>query len=331
MQRKRRIFILAALLIIMAGYAGYTYINSGRIDIAKLKQQAGLAPRFIYDQAEMLPDSDEKYIIEYHNMLLRKFDIDYRVYTANGLTDIKEYAYTTFNDEKIGSRSSSGRGLLLVIDPAKNRLRIEVSANLESIYPDSFIAYLENRQMVPFFNLGRVPEGIFATSELIRTRALQAREGMEFDPASVQNSLGGGASANAGINTGRDTTFTKDKPNIPAADTVEETHRRFLQSFVERNGRWDLDIYTDEAKKHMSGMVSSAAQMDNTVKRYSRCIIEHIIYNKDKTLAVLTYALSNRGCDPFMYEKGADGKWRIDLKTVGTSLGHTFGNIWLEM
>ncbi len=29
-----------------------------------------------------------------------------------------------------------------------------------------------------------------------------------------------------------------------------------------------------------------------------------------------------------MYEKGVDGKWRIDLKTVGTSLGHTFGNIW---
>ncbi len=329
MQRKTRIFILAVLLFIVAGYAGYLYTDGGRrIDIEKLQQQVGLAPRFIYDQADLLPDEDEKYLVEYHDMLLRKFDIDYRVYTVNGLADIEEYAYTTFNKQKVGSRSSSGRGLLLVIDPASNALRIEVSANLESVYPDAFIAYLETRQMVPFFNLGRVLEGIFATSELIRVRAIQAKQGMEFDPIPLQSSLGGGASADAGIDGGRDDTFSKDKPDVLAADTVEETHRRFLQSFVERNGRWDLDIYTEESKKYMSGRVISAAQMDNAAKVYHRCVIEHIVYNQEKTLAVLTYALSNRGCDPFMYEKGTDGKWRIDLKTVGTSLGHTFGNIW---
>lgn len=323
-----RIIVLLSLLAGVVAYAGYSYVDKGYIDVEKLEQKFGLAPRLIDDKAELLADDDEKHIIEYHQVLLRMFDIDYRIYTARNLSDINQYAWETFNDEEVGSMSKQGRGLLLVIDPGKNKLRIEVSGNLESIYTDAFVSYLENRQMVPFFKLGRVDEGIFATSELIRTRAIQAQEGIEFDPSSVQGSLGGGVSTDAGIGEGRDTTFTENKPDILAADTPEETHRRFMQSFADRNGRWDLDIYTDETKQHMGDKVISAAQMDNAFKTYSRCVIEHVTFNKDNTLAVLAYSLSNRGCDPFMFEKGADGKWRLDLRTVGTALGHTYGNIW---
>ncbi len=319
---------LLSLLAVVVSYAGYTYIDQGYIDVAQLKSQIGLAPRLIDDQADLLTAEEENYISEYQQMLLRRFDIDYRIITKNNLPDINQYAWQTFNSEEVGNQSQHGRGMLLVIDPGKDTLRIEVSGNLESTYTDAFIAYLENRQMVPFFNLGRVDEGIFATSELIRIRAIQAEEGIGFDPSSVQISLGGGASAEAGINAGRDTTFTKNKPDILAADTPEETHRRFIESFANRNGRRDLDIFTDETKQHMGDKIGSAAQMDNAFQTYSRCTIEHVTYNKANTRAVMVYSLSNRGCDPFLFEKGDDGKWRLDLKTLGTALGHSYGNIW---
>jgi C-terminal processing protease CtpA/Prc len=44
--------------------------------------------------------------------------------------------------------------------------------------------------------------------------------------------------------------------------------------------------------------------------------------------AVWLFTLADRGCDPFLFEKGDDNKWRIDLKTAGLGLGHTYGNIW---
>lgn len=323
-----RIYILLSLLVIVAAYAGFTYVDQGDFDVKKLEQQFGFVPIIINDEAELLPADDEEYLTEYHQMLLRRFDIDYRIFTKNNLEDINRYAWETFNDEQVGKESKKGRGLLLVIDPEKNTLRIEVSGNLESVYSDAFIAYLESRQMVPFFNLGRVAKGIFATSELIRVRAMQAQEGIEFDPSSVQISQGGGATTEAGINAGRDTTFTKNQPDVLAADTPEETHRRFMEAQTNRNGRWDLDIFTDASKEHMGDRVSSAAQMDNMVKTYSRCVIEHVTYNEDTTRAVLAYSLNNRGCDPFFFEKEEDNKWRLDLKTLGTALGHTFGNIW---
>lgn len=323
-----RLVVLSALLIAVTVYAGYTYLDRDYLDSEKLMQMTGLAPVLIDDGADLLPQDGREYIREYHQMLLQRFDIDYRIITANNLPDINSYAWEEFNGRKVGSDSLQGRGMLLVIDPARDQLRIEVSANLESVYPDAFVAYLENRQMVPFFNRGRVAEGIFATSELMRIRAIQAQQGMEFDPASIQTSIGGGASAEAGINAGRDTNFVDGKPDVLAGDSPEETLRRFFASMDQRNGRWDLDIFTPASRQHMKKRINSAAQMDNTVKQYRLCIVEHVTYNKANTRAVLAYRLSNRGCDPFFFEKGPDGKWRLDLKTLGTALGHTFGNIW---
>lgn len=323
-----RITILLVILFATAGYAGYTYLDRDSIDLEMIQQEVGLSSRLVDDQAGLLTIEDEKYIGEYHQMLLRRFDMDYRVFTANNLEDINQFTWKTFQEEEVGRHSKTGKGMLLVIDPVKDQLRIEVSGNLESVYTDAFISYLEHRQMVPFFNLGRVDDGIFATSELIRTRAIQAQEGIEFDPSSVRDSTGGGASAKAGIDAGRDLTFVEGKPDVLAADTPEETLQRFFNSMMQRNGRWDLDIFTDETKTHMQKMVGSAAQMDNTIKRYRRCVAEHVIYDQAGTRAVLNHALSNRGCDPFLFEKGVDGKWRLDLKTLGNALGHTFGNVW---
>lgn len=71
-----------------------------------------------------------------------------------GEEGINRRAVKLFESIGVGDRSDGGRGLLLVLDPAQDQVRIEVSQALEGVYPDALISYLERRQMVPFFRRG---------------------------------------------------------------------------------------------------------------------------------------------------------------------------------
>lgn len=115
-----------------------------------------------------------------------RFDIDYRVITLNGQEDVNLYAAEMFKQKDIGGESKQHRGLLLLIDAQNDQVRLEVSGNLESVYTDAFVAYIEQRQMVPFFNEGKVAAGIFATGELVRIRAGDAEKGDEFDVTALR-------------------------------------------------------------------------------------------------------------------------------------------------
>ena len=68
----------------------------------------------------------------------------------------------------------TGRGLLLVVDAEGERVRLEVARELEGVFVDSFVAFIEREQMAPFFAAGRVGDGIVAASELIVGRAEEA-------------------------------------------------------------------------------------------------------------------------------------------------------------
>jgi len=95
--------------------------------------------------------------------------------------------------------------LLLVVDPENDLVRMEIGRSLEGVYTDAFVAYIEQRQMVPFFQANRVADGIFATTELLAGRANEAIQGEEFDPVTVagfEKSSGAGAKSRAGIATG---------------------------------------------------------------------------------------------------------------------------------
>lgn len=283
---------------------------------------------FITDNGGLFSEEDMNDISSYHSMMLDKYDIDYRILTTKEKVDIDIYAHKVFAEDDIGSRSQKLRGLLLVIDTASNQVRLEVSGNLESVFTDAFVGYIEKRQMVPFFRLGRVGDGIFAASELLRLRVEDAKQGAAFDPTQFKGSIGGGAKTNARINSGKDMSFAARRNDIAPADTPEETLKLLLLAMKNRNARNDLDIYTPEARQYMAGMVITPAQMDNVVKRYQQCELDRVVYSEDGQRAVLLHKLSNRSCDPFTFDKGSDGKWRLNLKAVGSGLGHTYDNSW---
>src|SRR5690606_16656451 len=139
---------------------------------------AGDSPAaFIDDRSSLLSAPQRTGIAQYHAALLDGHDIDYRVLTLDDGGDINRSSYRYFNDAGIGEQSRRGRGLLLVIDTALDRVRLEVSTSLEGVYTDAFVAYVQNRQMTPFFRESRVADGILATTELIVGRAQEAEAG----------------------------------------------------------------------------------------------------------------------------------------------------------
>ena len=284
--------------------------------------------RTVDDQADIFSEENVDYIASYHAMLLDQYDIDYRVITSNGDEDLNYYANRQFTSRRVGEESEIGRGLLLVINTAQDQVRLETSANLESVFTDAFVSYIERNQMVPFFKANRVADGILATGELIRIRAEDAKNGREFDPSKMLGSIGAGAKTDAQIGEAEALPSALDYPDIAAADSPEETLRRYFAGLKKYNMRRDLDVLTENSRAHMAKMVMTVGQMDNVVKRYKKCEVERVVYNDDASLAVLLHALSDRECDPFAFEKGDDGKWRLDLKAIGMGLGHTYGNIW---
>ena len=316
------------IAIQISKYSLLTLIFVASISYYVYAQSAPEETEFITDNAHIFSEEDMKDISSYHGMMFDKYDIDYRIITTKESVDIDIYANKSFAEGNIGSRSKSMRGLLLVIDSASDQVRLEVSGTLESVFTDAFVGYIERRQMIPFFRLGRVGDGIFATSELLRLRAEEASKGKAFDPSRFKGSIGGGAKTKARINAGRDNTFAEGQEDIAAGDTPEETLNRLFLSLKSRNGRSDLDIFTPETRKYMDGMVRTPAQMDNTAKRYKECELDRVVYSEEGQRAVLLHKLSDRSCDPFAFDKGSDNKWRLNLKAVGSGLGHTFGNVW---
>ncbi len=184
---------IAALLLALAG----AFWLLGR------DPEAGL----VEDGAGLMTQAQRAFVAEYHDTLLRDHDIDYRVVTARGLGDINRAAVARFEDLAGTSRSRTGRGLLLVVDAEADLVRLEVGYALEGVFPDAFVAYVERRQMVPFFERARVADGILATTELIVTRAqraaAQAGLGAGFEGETwIAGSGGAGATAPARLGAG---------------------------------------------------------------------------------------------------------------------------------
>ncbi|HSG95725.1 MAG TPA: TPM domain-containing protein, partial [Afifellaceae bacterium] len=177
----------------------------------------------VADKAELMSDEQRQRMTAHHGFLLSDHGIDYRVITDRGTGDIVAYGVEQFKAMDVGALSETGRGLLLVIDAEQDRVRLEVGLALEGVFTDAFVAYVEQRQMLPFFRAGRVADGILATTELIVTRAHDARRNQAFDaPAGTTGSGGGGATTKARIGAGAELTKAPSGPMAAAGSTPEE-------------------------------------------------------------------------------------------------------------
>jgi uncharacterized protein len=280
------------------------------------------------DRAELLEPSGRERIAEYHAALLATHDIDYRVLAIGAADDLERTAHDYFSDSSVGSSSANGRGLLLVIDAANERVRLEVSTSLEGVYTDAFVAYVQNRQMAPFFAAGRVADGILATTELIVARAQAADAGEEFAPSMPARSMGGGASAAAAIGTASDPseelkgqTQQVEVGGLDPFQVVQTYHDRMAA----RDARADLPLYSSATVAMLRNWVVTPAQMDNVARTYRECTVDDVRIRDD--VAVVRYRVDRRQCAPYFLRR-EDGAWKLELAALSSLIRFNHQNEW---
>ena len=302
---------------------------ANRGDLDRLFPRDGSASAHgVDDRATVLEPAEEMRIAEYHAALLAGHDIDYRVLSTGTGGDLEGTAHGYFAEARVGSLSATGRGLLLVIDTAGERVRLEVSTSLEGVYPDAFVAYVQSRQMAPFFATGRVADGILATTELIVSRAQEAGAGEAFAAPMSPRSMGGGASVRAAIDTGSEPSaeFKRQTERIDVGGSdplrvVETYHERMAQ----RDGRADLALYSRDTVTMLRSWVVTPAQMDNLVKTYRTCVVDGVRTRSDA--AVVRYRVDQRQCAPYFLRRENDA-WKLDLTSLSSAIRFNHENQW---
>jgi uncharacterized protein len=310
-----RLTVIGALLA-GATAAGVLYLSSGSASPAEV----------VVDRVGLMGADERKAIARYHRLLLADHDIDYRVLTASDSGDINGFSHLAFGTLEVGRSSATGRGLLLVIDPGADRVRLEVAAALEGVFTDAFAAYLEHRQMVPFFESGRIADGILATTELIVARAQEAAAGRAFAPRMADSvSLGGGAAAAARIGAGPAQMLPTRQPDVVPQATPEATIVAYLEAMAQRNGRPDLSLYSAESQAMLRSWTTTPAQMDAVVRSYARCGRSEMVRRGDR--AVVRYAQAERQCAPWLLQR-QNGRWTLDLVASQSAIRFSHRNHW---
>jgi uncharacterized protein len=281
-------------------------------------------PDLVEDEAGLLTRAEQERIAEFHGLLQEDYGIDYRVATVRDPGDIERAAVERFAKLRIGGEGSGGRGLLLLVDPAGKRVRLEVGRALEGSFTDAFVTYVENRQMVPFFAAGRIADGILATTELIVQRAMNARaEGDLLVGEGSALSAGGGATA--AITPG--SVLKTDGDRRAAGATPEETLARYFELMGQRDASPDQGLYTPQTQAMLRRWVMTPAQMDTLLREYRRCEAEPAKLDAGGRRAVIRYRIEDRGCSPWFFAKGPSG-WQLDLIAMQQAIRFGRSNQW---
>lgn len=281
----------------------------------------------IDDRAGLLTHAEESDLADWHAVLLVQYDIDYRVLTVASTDDLSRLAVRNFEIAEVGGMSRTGRGLLLVIDAGGKHVRLEVARQLEGVFVDSFVAYIEREQMAPFFSAGRLGDGIVAASELIAGRAEQALAAAAlYDRAMAATSAGGGAETTAALDGGQEQPATRLETNTDAAEEPGETVVAYLAAMAANNANAALDLYTPATQVMLAGQVVTRAQMDNVVRTYRDCPRPELLLQDE--IAVLRYPPQAPSCAPWLLEREPGGGWRLDLIVMQRAFRFDTRNHW---
>lgn len=283
-------------------------------------------PRLVIDEAGLFSEAESARLALFHELLLADHAIDYRVLTVPSAPDINQVAVRRFAELGAGEASPAGHGLLLVVDTSGETVRMEVGYGLEGYFPDAFVAYIQNRQMLPFFAEDRVADGILATTEFIVDRAQRYRLGeTEFEPAAPASSGGAGATASAdALEPPRVEPATQ---LVAAGRSPEETLAHYFDAMGRRDPDPDLPIYTPETRAMLRGGFMPPAQMDNLVSTYRNCAPQSARLGPAGTLAVIRYDIADRRCAPWFFRRVGE-HWLLDLTMMSRAIRFGRDNSW---
>jgi hypothetical protein len=284
----------------------------------------------IDDRPGLLVSSERQRVDSFARSLLQDQDIELKVVILEKVaSDLDQKALQLFEEYRVGRKTRGARGLLLVIDPLGQQLRFEVGYDLEGLYPDGFVGYVENQQMAPFFQAGRVGAGIEATVELLIGRASGVETDEMVDGGTSLTHLSGGGGARIDVQLGSG--FAKkerveDSAAFAAADSPEETLRCYLKVLQGHIKDPDLGLYTPQTREFFRNWLVTDAQQDNELRELQRVIEQGRVLVVGE-LAVMRFPIGQRRNSPYLLRHG-DGGWMLDFAAMSRLLGFNHRNQW---
>ncbi|MCG6909467.1 MAG: TPM domain-containing protein [Deltaproteobacteria bacterium] len=289
---------------------------------------------FVEDRCGLLEASQLERIAGIERNLLAELDIHFMTIILDApAADLNAAAVDLFDRHAPGSLTKGARGMLLLIDPWGKAVRLETGYDLEGIFTDAFVGYVEQRQMQPFFAAGRIGPGIEATVELLVDKALRSIDSGDYvvdQAGGIQGGhLSGGAGAKSGMQMG-DRIAPKPSsllagefgPGKTPSQTLEKC-RQVLELHIKDP---DLGIYSPQTREFFRQWVVTDAQQDNARKGLEKSLPAADV-RVQGDLAVIRFPVENRGAAPYFFIKGDQG-WMIDFRGMNRSIRFNHKNQW---
>ena len=289
--------------------------------------------RFVEDPAGLLDTPARERLAGYHAVLLRDLDIHFKaVFLAGRSGDIDRTAVELFDRYRLGMQTRAARGVLLVVDPVGQQVRLEIGYDLEGLFPDGFVGRVEEEQMAPFFAAGRIGAGVAATVELLVARALQA-DATEPAGAGAPGGIGGRWSGGGGATTAirpapsaKPERASVDRQRFaPRADPLA-TLQGYLQVLAGRVKDPDLALYTPESRRFFRGWLVTDAQQAHEFRQLSAVLPRaRVFVSGDR--AVVRFPVADRQAAPYLLERQEAG-WMLDFAGMHRWIGFNHKNQW---
>ena len=281
------------------------------------------------DRAGLLAPERVARLTAYHDRLLGDLDIHFQLTVLDKSPgDLDQAAVELFERLLLGETTGGARGVLLLVDPQGGQVRLEIGYDLEGIFPDGFVGYVEREQLTPFFAADRVADGIEATVELLVGRALgevpaDYRGGVELEHLSG----GGGARVAVAIGSGAEAKeVVEERGRFAAQPTPRATLERYLEVLQSHVKDPELGIYTPETRAFFAKWLVTDAQQDNERKGLEANLPE-AEERIAGDLAVLRFPVDNRQSAPYLFRQSAEG-WQLDMAAMSRLIGFNHKNQW---
>jgi hypothetical protein len=291
-------------------------------------------PEFVHDQIGLLKKGEHARIVDLNRALLRDLDIHIMTFVlGESPSDINQKAVEIFEAHALGEKTRGSKGVLFLIDPAGKEVRLEIGYDLEPLFPDGFVGYIERKQMVPFFKNNKIGPGIEATVELLVAKAFGAIQSSAYavdeEIPNVGNQYSGGGGARTIVEIG---SGGLDKTPTPLADdfgpqpTPIRALEKYKQVLLLHVKDPNLGLFTPNTREFFSKWVVTDAQQDNELRELERAAQEPRIF-KNQDRAVIRFPIRNRHNSPYFLRKNLDG-WMLDFASMSQIIGFNHKNQW---
>ncbi|HEX9757227.1 MAG TPA: TPM domain-containing protein [Nitrospiria bacterium] len=288
---------------------------------------------FVQDHAGILTGENKKRLASYYQKLLEEWDIHLQVTTlAESPSDINEASIYLFKDYALGSETRGAKGLLLVIDPKGHEVRMEVGYELEPIFPDGFVGAIERSQMVPFFQAGRVGEGIEATVELLVGRAMGDIRQSDYIPEKENPNVkgfSGGAGARTSVQIGeglQEVKPVRDPSQFGPQSGPAMVLEKYMEVLKIKIKDPNLKLYTPDTRNFFKNQLVTDGQQKNELFRLKEVWPRKKIYTQG-SFSVIRFSSEGGESPPYFFRDSPEG-WMLDFDSMAGLIGFDFKNQW---